>query len=135
MKINYGINRRTPRPGNKKRLEHRNGQIEIDGDWNSSTFHGQLRQRIIGAHPGWSITGYAIAPEELREISVWSRGFHVTGEQAGPMYHGHCRATSLQDACDYLFMHHPSYNKEDLTLYGCDLFDNEADARKSCEQE
>lgn len=131
MKINYGIHRRSDKPGARRRLEHRNHQLEMDGDWNRQTFHGQIKQRIHRKHPGWSITGYAIAPEELREIHVWAEGFRTTGEQGYATYHGHCRAVSFRDACDYLFKDHSDYDAAHATLWACRLFDNETDARKA----
>lgn len=65
MKINYGINRRCGVPGDRKRMKHKNGHLNMEGDWENQTFHGQIRQEIQQRHPGWSITGYAVAPEEV----------------------------------------------------------------------
>jgi len=103
----------------------------MEGDWNSLQFHDTIRSAIKKKHPNWSITGYAIAPEELTVIHVWCEGYRVTGDSSKATYHGHCRATSFQDACDHIFKDsHYYYNKVSLTYWGCRLFDNEADARR-----
>ena len=55
MIINYGINRKEK--GGK--IYHRNGKLELEGDWESSEFHGKIRRTIATMHPGWVLTGYA----------------------------------------------------------------------------
>lgn len=57
MKINYGINRVVRVPHKKKRIEHRNGTMEVKScDLSDST---DIRRAIRHKHPGWQITGWA----------------------------------------------------------------------------
>jgi hypothetical protein len=65
VKINYGINRRRPQPLKRSRIEHKCGSLEMDGDWNCGDFHKRIRHAIYQAHPGWSITGYALASKPI----------------------------------------------------------------------
>ncbi len=132
MRINYGINRKKP----NGKLEHSNHSCNIPGDWEDPAFHKVIRAHIQEQNPGWSITGYAIAGSELRQFDVWTEGYCCTGASSRATYHGSTSATSFQDACNYLFKINPHYDErhydsERLTYWGCRLFSNEADARKS----
>lgn len=63
MKINYGINRRMQ---GKKGIEHPN-HVLIMPDyaiWEASDTQAQIKKMIIEKHPGWNITGYALAEED-----------------------------------------------------------------------
>jgi len=66
---------------------------------------------------------------------IWSEGFRATGEYGFANYFGSEKATSFQEACDLYALKNPEfatyYNADQLTYWGCRLFDNEADARKS----
>lgn len=60
MTINYGVNRRLPAVGKRRRrIEHKNGRLEVEGNWADPTFHESIRTAILQRHKGWSITGYA----------------------------------------------------------------------------
>ena len=74
------------------------------------------------------------------KFQVWSEGYLATGmdgirEKARML--AEVEADSFQDACDRLCSdqawqrQNGNYNAERLTVWGCRLFDNEADARKS----
>lgn len=102
MRINYGINRNTPVPGKKTLLRHKNGHLEMDGDWNNHTFHGQIRQRIQAKHPGWSITGYAYATH--------TRTFEITIPE------GHAYPLSCTTLVNLVVGDSMTLNKEDVQV-------------------
>lgn len=68
-------------------------------------------------------------------MQVWSEGFAATGESGGAVLHGEVEAATLQEACDRLAERDPSfrahYDRGRMTFWGCRLFDNEAEARRS----
>jgi hypothetical protein len=68
-------------------------------------------------------------PKKLYE--VWEEGYIITGNSAPAHKRGEVEATSFQEACDILLKDNTDYNSERLTVWGCKLYDNEADARKS----
>jgi hypothetical protein len=62
---------------------------------------------------------------------IWVGGFHIQGGGPEPAYlAGGAEADSFQEACDLFFKDNPSYNPTNRTLWGCGIYDNEADARK-----
>lgn len=93
----------------------------------------------------------------LKEWEVWSEGYVATGESGPAMLHGKFKARTFREACDICFftsyleelkkqhIEEPefaptrapwsidqlSYDRRNLTLWACRLFDNERDARKS----
>lgn len=71
----------------------------------------------------------------MKKYQVWIEGFLATGEHARASLIGEVEANSFQEACDALCgkytVHNENYNRENRTVWGCRLFDNEADARKS----
>jgi hypothetical protein len=68
---------------------------------------------------------------------IWSEGWATTGQSSGATYHGTGTGNNFEEACKDFFVvrawpkidsyYHPGTN----TYWGCNLFDNEADARKS----
>ena len=75
-------------------------------------------------------------------FEVWSEGYAATGEHGRAMHHGSFEAANFQEACDQAFTREPSvladvppldpdYDRENLTIWGCKLFTNEAEARMS----
>lgn len=64
---------------------------------------------------------------------IWAEGYRATGEQGTATHFGGMEAKSFQQACDQFFdppQHRAYYDATRLTYWGCQLFDNEADARK-----
>lgn len=55
--INYGINHRLY----GRHFSHRNGTMRIKGDWSSDSTQQKIKRIIIKRHPGWNITGWALA--------------------------------------------------------------------------
>ncbi len=71
---------------------------------------------------------------KLNKYEVWSEGYVITGNSSGAIYHGIFDGESFKDACDNwaLTLEDVSYyNGITLSYWGCRLFDNEDDARKS----
>ena len=66
-----------------------------------------------------------------RTIQVWSEGYRATGDQADAMLHGTIIAKNFQEACNILFKDNDTYDSQALTLWGCRLYNNEREARKS----
>ena len=62
---------------------------------------------------------------------VWSEGYRATGQWANAKQHGPIMASTFKEACNKLFEGREDYDSNRLTLWGCCLFNNEADARKT----
>jgi hypothetical protein len=72
--------------------------------------------------------------EYRRLYSVWVEGFLATGMEGVPAmarYLGDAAGENFEDACIGLLCDHANFDAASLTVWGCRLFDNEADARKS----
>lgn len=72
----------------------------------------------------------------MEEFEIWSEGFAVTGQSGEAMLMGRAKGESFEDACaDHFDPNDPNdskyYDPKRNTYWGCRLFDNEADARKS----
>lgn len=65
------------------------------------------------------------------KFEIWSEGFSATGQYSKAQFYGVVEADTFKTACDLKFQGEDTYSPEDLTLWGCQLFDNENDARKS----
>jgi hypothetical protein len=61
LRVNYGISRRKG-----KGIEHSQGKIRIKGNWELDDTHDKIKRIIFKRHPGWLITGYAIAPSNAK---------------------------------------------------------------------
>lgn len=67
--------------------------------------------------------------------NVWAEGYAATGERGTATFVGSVRAATFVDACRIL--HNDGWGQFSLTpdgqpmYWGCRLFDNEADARKT----
>lgn len=65
---------------------------------------------------------------------IWSEGYRATGGQLGASYHGCYEGDTFEEACKQwaLSSSEPNlFDPKKLTYWGCRLFDNEIDARKS----
>ena len=83
---------------------------------------------------GDALEGHKVGREkngETKEFAVWSEGYATTGLGGGANFHGKILAKSFKDACVKVFRGDKLFDPESLTYWGCKLFDNEADARKS----
>lgn len=68
-------------------------------------------------------------------ISVWREGYSVTGNQGTAEFIGSVTGDSFEQVVRYLSKDEKTginYNSRNIpNIWGCKLFDNEADARKS----
>jgi hypothetical protein len=70
-----------------------------------------------------------------RVYDIWTEGFRATGQYGTAMLHKSVKAGSLKEAClkyaqeDTDFEDY--FDPERMTYWGCKIFDNESDARKS----
>ena len=70
----------------------------------------------------------------MKQYNIWMEGFRIMGERAEAEFLGAYEGESFLDACKKAADDHPGYggyNPEHNTIWGCRLFDNEKDARKS----
>lgn len=60
---------------------------------------------------------------------VWMEGYRATGEHAVAEKLGEAEAPTFADACDIVCAKRSDYDWKRGTVWGCCLFNNEADAR------
>jgi hypothetical protein len=70
-----------------------------------------------------------------KEFYIWAEGYRATGQSSGAICLGTAKGVTFQDACkrkaseDARFNSY--FNEEHLSYWGCRLFDNESDARRT----
>lgn len=62
---------------------------------------------------------------------IWMEGYCCTGQSSTAFLVAKIEADSFQEACDMYFKGDFYYDPKTLMYWGCRLFDNEVDARKS----
>lgn len=67
----------------------------------------------------------------MTEFNVWQEGYSVTGNYAQASFVGSTTGETFREACVKLLGGDKYFNEEKLSVWGCRLFTNEADARKS----
>lgn len=72
----------------------------------------------------------------MNTYEIWMEGYLATGMEGIPQRAQRmavARGETFQDACDWYFRCKGDnyYDSRTLTYWGCKLFDNEADARRS----
>jgi hypothetical protein len=69
---------------------------------------------------------------KYHHYDIWAEGYAVTGNSGtAQKMAGGVRATSFKNACIKHFEGSPFFDKEKLTYWGCKLFPDEYDARKT----
>lgn len=72
---------------------------------------------------------------QKRKYEVWCEGYSATGNSGQAHLWGSIEASSFREACVALAAQKDDtekyFNPTQLTWWGCSLFDNEADARKT----
>jgi len=75
------------------------------------------------------------ARTDLDAFEIWIEGFQIQGNSSEAMFLGTSRGNNFEEACKSFVENNESfkksYNPEDNTYWGCRLFNNEVDARKS----
>lgn len=67
----------------------------------------------------------------MKTFNVWVEGYSATGGGSQAWLKGLAQADNFEEACCIIFNDDPYFNKDKLSVWGCRLFDNESDARKS----
>lgn len=70
----------------------------------------------------------------MDSFNIWAEGFAATGQSGGAVFMGSNEGEDFKDACDKFFIeedHKIYYDSNNLTYWGCKLFDNELDAKVS----
>lgn len=72
---------------------------------------------------------------KIKQWEIWSEGFRATGDSGGATLHGKEYGTTFRKAVITYASSNPDFDeyfdKKDMTFWGCRLFDNETEARKS----
>ncbi len=76
-----------------------------------------------------------LIPIGQQKFEIWSEGYAATGDSGSAHFHGTAIGENFKDAC-ISFSNSNSEFKEyfdpsRMTYWGCELFDNEIEARKS----
>jgi hypothetical protein len=66
-----------------------------------------------------------------KTYTIWSEGYSTTGSSGTALSHGFSAGETFEDACIDKFADNEYYNQERNTLWGCRLFDNQRDARRT----
>ena len=66
----------------------------------------------------------------MKEYEVWCEGYLATGESGTASLIGKVKAKSFYEACVELCSKNEYFNKERLTIWGCNLYPTEKEARK-----
>jgi len=69
--------------------------------------------------------------EGQKEFEIWRSGYSISGNDDCASFIGKQIAKSFKEACDILCKDDADYDSKRGTTWGCRLFDNETDARKS----
>jgi hypothetical protein len=72
----------------------------------------------------------------MKQWQVWMEGYSITGNEGGAEFMGRFEGETFKEAClNWVATLNPKdkqlYNEERNTYWGCRLFDNGTDARKS----
>ena len=67
----------------------------------------------------------------LESFEVWCEGFESSDGRGTALFMGKFNAESFAGACCQAVADHSYLDKDNLRYWGCRLFDNEIDARKS----
>lgn len=69
----------------------------------------------------------------MKIYDIWAEGYACTGNSAGATLLGSACAETFQEACDKYAAYDESFRKyydsENLTFWGCKLYDNRHDAQ------
>ena len=89
---------------------------------------GELNEIIEGLR---ALAATPAAREALPVHEVWREGYRITGESEGAVKLGEAQAATFKEACDIVCRCYTNYDPMRRTVWGCRLFNNEADARKA----
>lgn len=70
----------------------------------------------------------------MKNYEIWSEGYAITGNRSDAQYHGIFSGETFEEAClawAKTVSQPELYDVQNNSYWGCRLFDNEFDARKS----
>lgn len=67
----------------------------------------------------------------MKEYAIWVEGFSIQGESCRASKVATITANSFEEACKKHYKNDTLFDENTLTVWGCKLFDNEKEARKS----
>jgi hypothetical protein len=69
----------------------------------------------------------------MPKFEIWEEGYCIQGNDGTAFLRGEAEGADFREACLRYFEKHPNpdFNPSTLAVWGCRLFDNEADARKA----
>lgn len=67
----------------------------------------------------------------MNKYEIWVEGFLINGGSGRACFYGIHEGKNFKEACIRCFKDHTTFDKDRLTLWGCRIFDNEADARRN----
>ena len=71
----------------------------------------------------------------MKTWEIWSEGYVATGNSAGAYFHGTAKGSTFKQACKNFAKTDKEFKKyfdpKTMDFWGCRLFDNAGDARKS----
>lgn len=94
----------------------------------TAELYGQHRETIS---PMSELQRKMLRPDDSWPVwDVWVQGYAATGERGTAWLKGRIGAETFGEACDLLFDGDPYYDRENLSVWGCSCYPNEADARR-----
>jgi hypothetical protein len=109
----------------------RDVQRAIDSTYFALHSLEQKRMVLVYAHEHRPTSS---APPALKTFDLWMEGYRATGDHGTAQYLGKVEAKTFQEACDVFCKERMAepwlYDATRRTYWGCQIFDNEADARK-----
>ena len=67
----------------------------------------------------------------MKVYTIWIEGYQIQGGSCKASEVATIKANSFKEACKIHYKNDKLFNEEKLTVWGCELYDNEIDARKS----
>ena len=102
--------------------------------WHAGEGKGQTLAQYMGMsneeYAAWVTQTTPAAREALPMHEVWREGYRITGESECAFKLGEAQAATFEEACDIVCSGKADYDANRLTVWGCRLFNNEADARR-----
>lgn len=81
------------------------------------------------------VTKYYKEDQEPKQYEVWIEGYRANEEHSTAQLLAKVEATNFKEACIKAVKQstwaEPYFNEDNLTVWGCKMFDNEADARRN----
>ena len=103
--------------------------------WHAGEGKGQTLAQYMGMsdeeYAAWVTQTTPPAQEALPVHEVWREGYRITGASDGAMKLGEAQAATFAEACDIVCRSNVDYDSRTRRVWGCELFSNEADARRS----